>query len=199
MHDHDRGWEELYREQAVETMPWYYPDLDPDFKEALAELGVTSGRALDMGAGPGTQAIALAKMGFAVTATDISATAVAKAAAKAEESGLDIDWRRDDILHTRLNETFDYIFDRGLFHVLPIDERPAYVANVYGLLSEGGYLFLKCFSDKEPAGPGPHRLSRREIDETFGSRLKIVSMADSFFPGQRRPRPRALFVVMKRA
>jgi len=199
MDEQKRDWEGLYREQAVETMPWYYPDLDPDFETVIAELGIDSGRVLDMGTGPGTQAMALAKMGFEVTATDISGTAVELAAAKAKELGLSIDFRQDDIRHTLLDETFDYIFDRGLFHTLAPSERHVYVENVYNLLSKGGRLFLKCFSHKEKRPGGPHRLSPQDIEDNFGACLTIVSIADTVFPGTDPPVRRALFAVMKKA
>jgi len=199
MEEDERDWEGLYRGQAVETMPWYYPDLDPDFKTVIAELGVDSGRVLDMGTGPGTQATALAKMGFDVTATDISATAIELAKAKAKKMSLSIDFRRDDILQTRLDKTFDYIFDRGLFHTLAPGARHVYVENVLNLLNRGGYLFLKCFSHKEKSPGGPHRLSPQDIEDNFGARLNIVSIADTVFPGAGRGVRRALFVVMKKA
>lgn len=58
-------------------MPWFNPELDEDLENALDELGLRSGSALDLGTGPGTQAIHLARRGFDVTATDISETASA--------------------------------------------------------------------------------------------------------------------------
>src|SRR5262245_25286305 len=69
-------WEELYKQQEVESLPWFNPELDEDLKNALDEVGLRGGSALDLGAGPGTQAIHLARRGFAVTATDISEAAI---------------------------------------------------------------------------------------------------------------------------
>ena len=66
------AWDERYQLQPVETMPWFYPELDDDLKQALDELNLYEGRALDLGTGPGTQAIQLAQCGFAVTATENS-------------------------------------------------------------------------------------------------------------------------------
>ncbi|MBR8831761.1 MAG: hypothetical protein N5P05_002641 [Chroococcopsis gigantea SAG 12.99] len=56
--------EQLYREQSVDSMPWFYEGLDPDLKRALGMMNITQGVALDIGTGPGTQAIALARQGF---------------------------------------------------------------------------------------------------------------------------------------
>src|SRR4051812_5329081 len=70
------GWDERYQQQAVETMPWFYPELDDDLRQALDQRGLRSGSALDLGTGPGTQAMQLAQRGFTVTATDISEAAI---------------------------------------------------------------------------------------------------------------------------
>jgi SAM-dependent methyltransferase len=83
-------WEKMYVEQAVETMPWFHPELDADLESALDRFSIDSGSFLDLGTGPGTQAIALAERGFRVTGTDISKTAVRKAAALTAERGLDL-------------------------------------------------------------------------------------------------------------
>ena len=51
------GWDERYKQQAVETMPWFYPELDDDLRQTLDRLGLRSGSALDLGTGPGAQAM----------------------------------------------------------------------------------------------------------------------------------------------
>lgn len=102
-------WEEWYREREAESMPWFNPELDDDLKEALDELGLRGGSLLDIGTGPGTQAMQLARRGFEVTATDISGMAVCLAREKAKKQGLDITWVQDDILATCLASQFDLI------------------------------------------------------------------------------------------
>jgi 2-polyprenyl-3-methyl-5-hydroxy-6-metoxy-1,4-benzoquinol methylase len=193
------GWEERYQQQDVETMPWFYPELDDDLKQALSELGLRSGRALDLGTGPGTQAMQLARRGFDVTATDISQAAIHLAREKAEAQGLAITWRQDDILSTRLTGPFDLIFDRGCFHVLPAERRQDYVSTIVGLLRPGGYFFLKCFSHLQPGTQGPQRFTPEQIQVIFSSRLHIHSVKETVYQGTLDPLPRALFCVMQRA
>ncbi len=82
-------------------------------------------------------------------ATDLSETAIRQAAAKANHKGLQISFRQDDILNSRLEQSFDLILDRGCFHVLPPQSRSTYVQTVANLLKPNGYLLLKCFSDLE--------------------------------------------------
>jgi hypothetical protein len=37
------GWDAMYQQQAIETMPWFYPELDDDLRQALDRLGLWSG------------------------------------------------------------------------------------------------------------------------------------------------------------
>jgi cyclopropane fatty-acyl-phospholipid synthase-like methyltransferase len=190
-------WEELYQHQEIESMPWFNPELDDDLENALDDLGLRSGSALDLGTGPGTQAIHLARRGFAVTATDISEAAIRLASEKARKQGLEIIWVQDDILDTRLDQQFDLIFDRGLFHVLAPERRGDYVRIVSGLLKTGGYLFLKCFSRLQPGEQGPYRFTPQQIREISGGQLNVLSIKETVYQGTLDPLPRALFCVMQ--
>jgi cyclopropane fatty-acyl-phospholipid synthase-like methyltransferase len=192
------GWDERYRQQAVESMPWFYPELDDDLRHALDQLGLQSGRALDLGTGPGTQAMQLAQRSFEVTATDISETAIRLAREKAAAQGLSITWQQDDILATRLSGPFDLIFDRGCFHVLPPERRPDYVFTTAGLLKPGGFFFLKCFSHLQAGPQGPHRFTPEQIRALFRSQFQVRSITETVYQGTLDPLPRALFCVMQR-
>src|ERR671921_1665967 len=72
-------WETLYKNQKVESMPWYNENLDADLEEELERRKIIQGKILDLGTGPGTQAIKLHERGLSVTATDLSETAIKKA------------------------------------------------------------------------------------------------------------------------
>jgi methylase of polypeptide subunit release factors len=54
-------WNNLYSSQNVETMPWYNENLDSDLQEELERRKISKGRILDLGTGPATQALQLAK------------------------------------------------------------------------------------------------------------------------------------------
>src|SRR5262245_57194988 len=170
------GWEERYQQQDVESMPWFYPDLDDDLEQALDQLGLQSGRALDLGTGPGTQAMQLGQRGFDVTATDISQAAIQLAREKAGAQGLAVVGQPDDLLSPRLTGPFDLIFDRRCFHVLPPERRQDYVSTITSLLRPGGYLFLKCFSHLQPGTQGPQRFTPEQIHTIFSSLLQVLSI-----------------------
>lgn len=192
-------WERLYQDEDVRSLPWYYPDLDPDFQQVLSGLGIESGSALDLCTGPGTQALGLAERGLTVTATDVSLSAVEKAGELALERGLEVDFLQNDILDNGLSRRFDYIFDRGCFHVFPPEKRDRYVETVSGLIYGGGYLFLKCFSYREKRKEGPYRLHPDEIRERFHNPFDVIAIEEThFFSNRLDPPPLALFCILKR-
>jgi len=192
-------WERLYRSSDVRQLPWYSPDLDGDIEGAIALHAPRPAKVLDLGTGPGTQAVQLARRGHDVVATDISATAVRKGRALARDAGVKVDFRVDNILDSRLEDgLIDVIVDRGAFHVLPPEARPVYVRQVRRILRPGGRLLLKTFSDKEPRDEGPYRLSPGELRAYFKDAFDVVSIEDTVFQGTLSPAPLALFAVFRR-
>jgi len=193
-------WETWYQDEEVEEMPWFLPGLDEDFDKALSELNVPRGlRVLDLGSGPGTQAIELASRGYVVTGTDISETAVEKASKRADREGQHVVFLQDDILKTRLNgKPFDLVFDRGCFHTLPPEQRRAYLRTVSGLLKAKGYLLLKCFSHLQPGDDGPYRFRPDEIRGLFKGDFDVIGIEDSMFSGKHEPPPKAVFSVLRK-
>jgi SAM-dependent methyltransferase len=188
-------WGNVYKNIKITEMPWYSPDLDQDLKTALDKMGLNSGTFLDIGTGPATQANKLAERGFEVTGTDISEDAILLA----KQAYNTIEFIHDDILKTNLTKKFDFIFDRGCFHVIDEDKREIYASVVFNLLNESGLLFLKCFSDKMPeTGIGPHRISEKIIRETFEGKFFINEIKDTEFKDNAPRTPKALFVIMKR-
>jgi len=185
-------WEGVYSGK-VRELPWYLPGLDGDVGRYLTSHRIRKGRLLDIGAGPGTQAAALAKRGFEVTATDISRTAVEKASLRFPH----VRFIQDDILESRLSGEFDVILDRGCFHVLPPEKRKSYVVQIRSLLAPKGVLLLKCFSDRQPGTEGPYRLSESELRAQFGD-FEIEELCHTRFEGTLREKPHALFMACRR-
>jgi ubiquinone/menaquinone biosynthesis C-methylase UbiE len=191
-------WETYYKNNEVTKMPWYDKNLDHDLENEIKTRNVSSGRFLDLGTGPGTQAIQLAKQGFDVTATDLSENAILKAKNLSNE----VNFVKDDFMNSKLQDNeFNFIFDRGCFHVFDIPQRATYVEQIKRILNKNGILFLKCMSIDEkdlPADKGPHRLSKQEIHDVFSNDFEIETIRDTFFTGTINPLPKALFAVLKK-
>jgi cyclopropane fatty-acyl-phospholipid synthase-like methyltransferase len=105
----------------------------------------------------------------------------------------------DDILNSKLEDNqFDYIFDRGCFHVLEPNDRPRYVSKVKSLLNANGILFLKTFSTQEPRTYGPHHFSPEMFKELFQNHFEILASKETVFQGTLPVLPKALFTVMRK-
>jgi SAM-dependent methyltransferase len=149
---------------------------------ALAEAGRISGSVLDVGCGTGENALYLAGLGLAVTGVDAAPTAIQRAREKAVTRGLAADFRVADALRlAALGREFDAAIDCGLFHTFTDADRPAYERSIHGVLRPGGSLFVLCFSDAEPGGWGPRRVTQAEIRETFGAGWTVEEIVATRF------------------
>jgi thioredoxin reductase/SAM-dependent methyltransferase len=104
--------------------------------------GLAPGRALDVGAGEGADALWLAERGWTVTATDISANALARARAAAERRGLVVHLVRSDANDPAPfdAETFDLVSSQyGSFKRTP-DQRG--LRNLLRAVAPGGTLLV---------------------------------------------------------
>ena len=192
------GWDNYYKENKVEEMPWYEKNLDHDLENEITSKNLSKGRFLDLGTGPGTQAIQLAKRDFEVTATDISQSAIEKAKKLSNE----INFLVDDVLDSKLSDRgFDFIFDRGIFHLFDVSQRPQYVKQIKRILDDNGILFLKCMSIDEknlPDDDMPHKLSKQEITDAFDDDFDVQRIDDTVFNEAYGIKPKALFAVLKK-
>lgn len=104
-------------------------------------------RVLEFGCGDGRDAVFMAQMGSLVTAVDISQTAILAARNRAKDSNVLVEFRAGDILKLNFGrKRFDFIFDRGCFHHVPVVLYEEYINMVYKMLSPGGKFLLICHS-----------------------------------------------------
>jgi ubiquinone/menaquinone biosynthesis C-methylase UbiE len=124
---------------------------------------------------------------------DSAPLAIQKAREKAEGRGLQVHFLVLDARYlSRLNRTFDTATDSGLFHTLSDEDRPVFVDNLAAILSPAGKYFMLCFSDREPAGYGPRRITKREIQESFLEGWSINYIRPAIFESRTREKgPRA--------
>jgi len=195
------GWEARYQETPVQQLPWFHCGLDADFAQAIKQFEMTGGDVLDIGCGPGTQAVELAKQGFSVTASDISSSAVESARLLAEAENVSIDFHIDDILDSNLPGPFDLILDRGIFHCFTgTADQQAYLATVRRLLKSQGLLLLKCFHQDETREQGPPgRYGEEDIRCFFADGFELIeTYACRFSSDMPDGSPKALFCTIRK-
>jgi SAM-dependent methyltransferase/3-polyprenyl-4-hydroxybenzoate decarboxylase len=147
------GWEQLWSTTPNERISWHADDVDPVLATAL-DAHRTRGRTLlDLGTGSGTVAIAAARRGYTVTATDVSPTALGRARERAGE--LPILFALDDVTTTRLAGPFDVAVDCGLLHCLPPAARAAYASAIATLVGPRGALLLVAHQPGETVASHP--------------------------------------------
>src|SRR5438132_7135178 len=109
MPQHD--WDARY---AAGELPWDTGIPDPQLVELVTAGVIAPGRALEVGCGTGTNALWLAQHGFEVLGVEVSPRAVDKARARA---GSACRFEVRDFLAERPAERYDFVFDRGCFHI----------------------------------------------------------------------------------
>jgi len=130
--------------------------LAPVTRRLFHAIGLQPGwRCLDLGCGPGRNALHLAARGFAVDAVDISPAAIAWAQERARAAGAEIRFHRGDAFALTaggatgagaLGGPYDLVYDSGCFHHLPPHRRVSYLALLDRVLAPGGHLALTCFA-----------------------------------------------------
>ena len=179
-------WTEAYKGRP----PWDVGYPQPVFESLIKDGEIEPGKALDIGCGRGDNAIMLAMNGCDVTGIDLVEDAISDAKAKAIKRHVEVNFVVGNVLNMDqlLMETeFDIVIDSGLFHTMTDEERPVFAQQIHRVLKPGGKYFMLCFSDKEPEGYGPRRISKDEIKRTFMPLFNIVYIKDSTFYSRVEP------------
>jgi methyl halide transferase len=131
--------------------------------------GATVGkcRAVDLCCGSGTDAIFLASHGFEVTAVDVAPTALAQARQKADQAGVTVRWVLADVLNPPNLEPFDFLYDRGCYHVVRDQSLLAYLETVRRISHPGSQFLLLSARREEQAAPGAPGVTEEELRFDF--------------------------------
>jgi cyclopropane fatty-acyl-phospholipid synthase-like methyltransferase len=165
-----------FNDAYLGTPPWDIGRPQGAFR-ALADAGQLRGRLLDAGCGTGEHALMAASIGVDATGIDDAPLAIEKARAKARERGLDVRFVVGSVLElAALEERWDTVLDCGVFHVFDDDDRMAYVRSLAAAIEPDGRYFMLCFSDRQPGGIGPRRVSQAEIRAAFADGWRIDSI-----------------------
>lgn len=177
------SWNDSY---ASGQVPWDTGVPEPLLVEFVNAGGVTPGLALEVGAGTGTNAIWLAERGFDVLGLDVSSVAVEKARARMEGRELRCRFATVDFLVAPPPDgRFQFIFDRGCFHIFDEPEgRARFAAHVAEILAPGGlWLSLIGSTEGPPREVGPPRRSACEVALAIEPALEIVELRSAEFRG----------------
>jgi cyclopropane fatty-acyl-phospholipid synthase-like methyltransferase len=118
-----------------------------------------------------------AGLGLDATGVDVASAALHAAERKARDRGLTARFLlRDARQLASLGESVDTVLDCGLFHIFGDHDRAAFTRSVRSVLVSGGRYFLLCFSDQQPGGQGPRRVTQDEITTAFANGWQVDSI-----------------------
>jgi SAM-dependent methyltransferase len=159
---------------------WHLSGPSPELLQGLADGWLpSSGRALDVGCGLGSEAVHLHRLGWRVVGLDLSAVALITATAQNPGPA----YVRADLLHTPLrSSSIDVCLDRGCFQYLATQDRGGYAAELRRVLRPGGKLLLR--ASLRAAGVR-NDISENVIGGTF-SAWRIEQMQRAEIPSDTR-------------
>jgi len=197
------GWfEEFYARAGGDPDRVYWADrkASPVLLSWLErEKAAEGARAVAVGCGLGDDAEALAAHGYAVTAFDVSPSAIAMCRTRFPDSTVDYrvadlfappaDWRRG----------FDLVYECNTIQILTGDLRLAAREAIVGLVAPGGTLLVSCRSCEPGAQPDvvPIPLDRDEIDGF--ARAGLVERELTAYDDDQDPPVPHFFAVYRRA
>ncbi len=174
-------WDQHYADGET---PWDTGEPDPHLVEFVDNGMITPGRTLEVGCGTGTNSLWLSSRGFAVHGVDVAPLAIEQAEAKRRAAGANAQFSVLDFMRDELPvEPFDFVFDRGVFHVFDEAEaRARFAARVASLLRPGApWLCLAGSTEGPPRDHGPPRRSALDLIRAVEPALELVQLRSSTF------------------
>jgi thioredoxin reductase len=139
--------------------------------------GLTPGRALDVGAGEGGDAIWLAEQGWAVTASDISQRALDRVSAEAERRGLRVERLHADANAGNPFEAAAFDLVSAQYASIPRTPDDRGVRNVMNAVAPGGTLLVVSHDLEPMRAPAPSSEHSRPFDPDAYVRVEDFAAA----------------------
>ena len=179
MPNHD--WNETYK---IGDLPWDIGNPDEHLINLIESKTISPCRTLEVGCGTGTNSLWLARHGFSVLGVDMAQAAVDLANAKKKDKSLTCEFAVMDFLQNQsLPQSFEFVFDRGCFHVFDEDsERFTFAAQVSRVLKTNGiWVSLIGSTEGGPRDSGPPRRTAIEVIKAIEPHLEILELRSVSF------------------
>jgi SAM-dependent methyltransferase len=155
-HEFDKDYWERHWEQPHGSGPEAATENAPNPYLVRETSGLVPGTALDAGCGEGAEALWLASHGWQVTAADIAAEALARAASRAAQATASgpVHWIEADLTAWEPGTQFDLVTTSYAHPAMP---QPAFYERISAWVAPGGTLvIIGHLHTPEPAGHGHH-------------------------------------------
>ena len=156
-------WEALYQEDRT---PWQRKGLNPAFDYWRHQHLFQPCRILVPGCGTSPEVVELARLGFDVTALDLSQTAIDKQREYLSQTRQTATLEVDSVLTWMPEHHFDMIYEQTCLCALELHDRHHYVQQLRHWLKPDGTLFALFMQTGEEGGP-PYDCPILKMEELF--------------------------------
>ena len=171
-------WQNIYNTKNDDQVSWTqpYPRIAVDY---ITSLGLPlSANIIDVGGGTGNFVDALLDLGYTnITVLDISEAALAKSKARLGDRSSMVTWIVADITTFITDKTYDFWYDRAVFHFLTSKKDiDSYINLVSKSLKPGSNLLVGTFSENGPlkcSGLEVSRYSAESLKQTFENEFSL--------------------------
>ncbi|MFD3448888.1 class I SAM-dependent methyltransferase [Microbacteriaceae bacterium 4G12] len=138
-------WDDFYSNREKE-IPFFSNKSDENLVSYFEKKIFNPGKVLELGCGPGRNAIYFAEKGCLVDAVDLSKESIQWATERAKEKNVNVNFMYNNIFDLQIEEgTYDIVYDSGCFHHIAPHRRMSYINLVKKALKPGGYFAITCF------------------------------------------------------
>ncbi|KQL36124.1 bifunctional 2-polyprenyl-6-hydroxyphenol methylase/3-demethylubiquinol 3-O-methyltransferase UbiG [Psychrobacillus sp. FJAT-21963] len=138
-------WDTFYsdREKGV---PFFANFPDENLVSYFEKKLFIPGKVLELGCGPGRNAIYFAEKGCTVDAVDLSQESLKWAEERANEKSVSVNFINENIFELDIAEgTYDIVYDSGCLHHIAPHRRMSYIDLVKKALKPNGFFAITCF------------------------------------------------------
>ncbi|ARI77960.1 class I SAM-dependent methyltransferase [Halobacillus mangrovi] len=140
-----RFWDEFYSDRD-KPGPFFENAPDENLVAYLDEGLISKGKVLELGCGPGRNAVYLAEKGWEVDAVDLSETSLEWAKERAQEKKLNVKFIKENIFDLDVEKgTYDLVYDSGCFHHIAPHRRMCYINLIRKALKPERWFAITCF------------------------------------------------------
>lgn len=138
-------WNNFYSDRQ-KAVPFFVNSPDENLVNYFESELFQNGRVLELGCGPGRNAIYFAKKGCSVDAVDLSIESLKWAKERAIENNVSINFVHANIFELDIEEgSYDIVYDSGCFHHIAPHRRICYIDLIKKALKPNGYFAMTCF------------------------------------------------------
>lgn len=143
-------WDSFY-EDRTKRIPFFVDKPNENLVAYVEQTQLPLTRVLELGSGPGRNALYLAERGSQVDAIDLAQSSIDWANERANERQLDVRFRQGNLFELSIEDgAYDFVYDSGCFHHIAPHRRHDYIRVVTDALRPGGCFALTCFVEGSP-------------------------------------------------